>query len=178
MANGLSGMDLSSINNYFANTPFGTYNGYQGGYGASGDFSGFDLSSLRGAVSNPNTDNQSWLSRNGGLAGVGGLLSGLGSLGLMGLQGYTGLKNISLANKQLGLAKKQFNFEKGLANRNIANQAKTINNAYDAAGQAAIGLLGGIDALTGQSINPSQETVDKANQNIKNSYVDGSPINA
>lgn len=155
---------------------YGTQQGLLGGYGGSGTFSGFDL----GSLSNPNYGSTLGGSGSGGYDwfGSNGILSTIGNLGLLGLQGYTGLKSISLANKQLGLAKKQFNFEKGLANKNIANQAKTINNAYDAAGQAAIGLLGGIDALTGQSINPSQETVDKANQNIKNSYVDGSPINA
>lgn len=171
--NGLSGVDFGN-NNYGI---YGTQQGYEGGYGGSGTFSGFDLSSLRNPMEN-NSGNSSWLSQNGGLAGIGSLLSGIGNLGLLGLQGYTGLKSLSLANKQLGLANQQFDFEKGLANRNLSNQAKTINNSYDAAGQAAIGLLGGIDALTGQAINPDAATVAKANENIKNSYVDGSPINA
>ena len=166
----LQGLNLGSNNNWGA---YGTARGLAGGYGGAGTFSGFDLGSLRDPnYMNSNTNNGvNWF-------GAGGILSTIGDLGLLGLQGYTGLKSLSLANKQLGLANQQFDFEKGLANRNLSNQAKTINNYYDAAGQAAIGLLGGIDALTGQTISPDAATVAKANENIKNSYVDGSPINA
>ena len=154
---------------------YGNLQGLLGGYGGQGTYSGFDLSGL-------NPGNYSMYGNTGSGSsgfnwfGDGGILSSIGNLGLLGLQGYTGLRNLSLANKQLDLSKKQFGFEKALANRNIANQAKTINNSYNAAGQAAIGLLGGIDALTGQTINPSAETVAKAQENIKNSYVDGSKI--
>lgn len=54
-----------------------------------------------------------------GLLGIGQLgLSGIGSLGSL----YTGLKS-------LGLAQDQFNFQKQLANTNLANQTQSYNTA-------------------------------------------------
>lgn len=152
---GLQGMDLSG------------YNPFNNNYGLSG----MDLSSLYNYGGNiSNTGNSSnWF-------GNQGILSGLGNLGLLGLQGYFGLQSANTAKKQLGLANRQFDFEKGLANRNLANQAQTINTAYNAAGQAAMGLLGGIDAVTGQTITPDAETLRKAEEAIKSSYVSGTPI--
>lgn len=152
---GLQGMDLGSLGSY---SPYGNYG-----------LSGMDLSSLYDYTGNTGTGSN-WLS------GLGGGLSGLANLGLAGLQGYTGLQSIGLAKKQLGLANKDLTFQKALANRNLANQAQTINTAYNAAGQAAIGLLGGIDARTGQTITPDAETLRKAEESIKSSYVSGSPI--
>lgn len=135
---------------------------------------GMDLSSLYNLGGNTGTANTggnwNWLT------GGSGLVNSLGGLALGGLQSYANLQNLGLAKKQLGLANKQFAFEKGLANRNLANQAQTINTAYDAAGQAAIGLLGGIDAVTGQTITPDAETLARAEENIKKSYVSGTPI--
>lgn len=97
-----------------------------------------------------------------------GLLSGAGQL-------YGGLQNYKLGKDMLNLSKKQFGFEKALANRNIANQAKTINNAYNNAAQVAAGMIG--------SVNPNGEfgftdpaTVKKYTDAAKKQHVSGAAI--
>ena len=108
-------------------------------------------------------------------------LQGLGELALGGLQAYSGLQNYRLGKQALGLANQQFGFQKGLANRNLANQAKVINNTYDNAAQVAAGMIGG------GSYNPAtdtqgsfgmvdQATVDQYAKMAKEKHVDGSHI--
>lgn len=99
----------------------------------------------------------------------------LASAGAGLLQGFAALRQAQMAEKQLGLAKQQFGFQKGLANRNLANQAKVINNQYDNAAQVAAGMIGGKDANGNYGYtDPSivQEYAAKA----KEKHVDGSPI--
>ncbi len=74
-----------------------------------------------------------------GLAGVGGgfnwgsTLSGIGQ-GISGIMtGLTGIGQLYNAYQANELAKKQFAFEKAAYSTNLANQAKMINNSYDAA---------------------------------------------
>ena len=97
------------------------------------------------------------------------------------LQGLGGLASAYTAYKGLQLAKDQFKYQKGLANRNLANQAKIINNSYDNAAQVAAGMIGG------GSYNPAtdsqgnygmtdQAVVDKYAQKAKEKHVDGSPV--
>ena len=97
------------------------------------------------------------------------------------LQGLGGLASAYTAYKGLQLAKDQFKFQKGLANRNLANQSKIINNSYDNAAQVAAGMIGG------GSYNPTtdsqgnygmtdQAVVDKYAQKAKEKHVDGSPV--
>lgn len=97
------------------------------------------------------------------------------------LQGLGGLASAYTAYKGLQLAKDQFKYQKGLANRNLANQSKTINNSYDNAAQVAAGMIGG------GSYNPTtdsqgnygmtdQAVVDRYAQKAKEKHVDGSPI--
>ena len=97
------------------------------------------------------------------------------------LQGLSGLSNAYMGYKNYKLAKEQFGFQKGLANRNLANQAKIINNTYDNAAQVAAGMIGG------GSYNPATDTqgsfgmtdqavVDKYAEKAKEKHVDGSPI--
>jgi len=97
------------------------------------------------------------------------------------LQGLGGLANAYIAYKGLQLAKDQFEYQKGLANRNLANQAKIINNSYDNAAQVAAGMIGG------GSYNPAtdsqgsygmtdQAIVDRYVQKAKEQHVDGSPV--
>ena len=93
----------------------------------------------------------------GGLQALGGLASA-----------YTGYKNYQMA-------KDQFGFQKGLANRNLANQAKTINNAYSNAAQVAAGMVGGRDTAGKYGLT-DQALVDKYAAKAKEQYVDGSPI--
>lgn len=49
----------------------------------------------------------------------------------MGAQGVMGLANAYTAYKQLGLMEDQLSMQKGMANRNVANQAKTTNRMLD-----------------------------------------------
>lgn len=49
----------------------------------------------------------------------------------MGAQGVMGLANAYTAYKQLGLMEDQLAMQKGMANRNVANQAKTTNRMLD-----------------------------------------------
>ena len=97
------------------------------------------------------------------------------------LQGLSGLASAYMGYKNYNLAKEQFGFQKGLANRNLANQAKVINNTYDNAAQVAAGMIGG------GSYNPAtdsqgsfgmvdQATVDQYAKKAKEKHVDGSSI--
>ena len=97
------------------------------------------------------------------------------------LQGLSGLASAYMGYKNYELAKEQFGFQKGLANRNLANQAKVINNTYDNAAQVAAGMIGG------GSYNPAtdsqgsygmtdQAVVDRYAEKAKEKHVDGSPI--
>ena len=112
-----------------------------------------------------NLNNQSWLQKNAnGLAGIG-----------MGIQGLSGLANAYMGYKNYLLAKDQFNYQKGLANRNLANQAKIINNTYDTAAQVAAGMIGGRDN-SGNYGMTSSDIVNKYSNKAKEQHVDGSAI--
>ena len=112
-------------------------------------------------------------SDNGGFGfnNIGSLLSA--GTGIM--QGITGLGGLSMAKKNYKLAKKQFGFQKGLANRNLLNQAKIINNSYDNAAQVAAGMIGSRNA-DGSFGMTSQDIVNKYANRAKEKHVDGSPI--
>jgi hypothetical protein len=112
----------------------------------------------------------------GSLGGIGGVLSGLGQFANLGLGIFSALQSSKAAKEQLGLAREAFGFEKALANRNIANQAQTINNLYDTATNAGIGLMGGIDAVSGQALGPNAETIAKIQQANKDRHVSGAPV--
>ena len=99
---------------------------------------------------------------------------GLG-YGLAGLQALSGLANAFLGYKNYKLAKKQFGFEKAAINRNIANQAKIINNAYDNAAQVAAGMIGGRDNIGNYGMT-NQEVVDRYAANAEKKHVDGSRV--
>lgn len=80
---------------------------------------------------------------------------------LSGLAGaYTGLKS-------LGLAKKQFGFQKAAANRDIANQAKLINEGRLNAANVGLSLAGG-------TISGAEKA--KERERVKAGNVDGSAI--
>lgn len=92
-----------------------------------------------------------------------------------GVQALTGLANAYLGYKNYQLAKQQFGFQKGLANRNLANQAKIINNAYDNAAQVAAGMVGSRDSYGNYGMT-NQAIVDKYAAKAKEKHVDGSAI--
>ncbi len=107
----------------------------------------------------------------------GGFGFNIGTLGALsgGFQALGGLASAYTGYKNYQMAKDQFKFQKGLANRNLANQAKTINNAYDNAGQVAAGMVGGKDAAGNYGFT-DPALVARYAAKAKEKYVDGSPI--
>lgn len=91
------------------------------------------------------------------------LMDTLGTLGGIG----SGIASYFNGQKMLGLAKDQFEFQKGLANRNLANQAKIINNQYDSSAQVAAAMAG----RNGQTTN---EKIKRYEDNARNKHVDSS----
>lgn len=91
--------------------------------------------------------------------------------GLAGLQALSGLANAYLGYKNYKLAKDQFGFEKAAINRNIANQAKQINSAYDSSASIAAAMAG-TDA--NGVLRP--EVRERYMNEAKNRHVDGSKI--
>ena len=113
-----------------------------------------------GLYNSDNLNDKSWLEQNAkGLAGIG-----------MGIQGLSGLANAYMGYKNYQLAQEQFKFQKGLARRNLANQAKIINNTYDNAAQVAAGMIGGKDS-SGNYGFTSQDVVDRYSNSAKNKHV-------
>ena len=111
---------------------------------------------------NNNLNDKSWLEQNAkGLAGIG-----------MGIQGLSGLANAYMGYKNYQLAQEQFKFQKGLARRNLANQAKIINNTYDNAAQVAAGMIGGRDS-SGNFGFTDQNIVDRYANAAKDKHVSG-----
>lgn len=109
-----------------------------------------------------NLNDQSWLEQNAkGLAGIG-----------MGIQGLSGLANAYMGYKNYQLAQEQFKFQKGLARRNLANQAKIINNTYDNAAQIAAGMIGGKDSYGNYGFT-SQDIVNRYSNAAKDKHVSG-----
>lgn len=99
------------------------------------------------------------------LGGLSGLLQGAGGL----LNAYTGLKSLEMA-------KDQFGFQKALANRNLANQAKIINNTYDNAAVVSANLVGGGMDSAGRVSDTDAATRSRIVEEGKKKHVDGSPI--
>lgn len=167
------------VNQGISKTPgigINTYgNTYNGGWGYNSGGIGNTNLGLNANVSNPTVSSAATPTSTNTGSGWGDYLSGAGSL-ITGLaSAYTGFQNIGLANKSLGLAKKQFNFQKDLANRNLANQAKTINNAYNNAAQVAGGMIGSVDAQ-GNYGATSQAIMDQYAAKAKEQHVDGSAL--
>ena len=92
-----------------------------------------------------------------------------------GLQGLSGLAQAFVGMKNYELAQQQFKYQKGLANRNLANQAKIINNTYDNAAQVAAGMIGSKDT-SGNYGFTDQAIVDDYAKKAKEKHVDGSAI--
>ena len=104
-----------------------------------------------------------------------GNVAGMVGAGAGVLQGLGGLASAYTAYKGLQLAEDQFKYQKGLANRNLANQAKVINNSYDNAAQVAAGMIGGKD-VSGNYGFTNQAIVDDYAKKAKEKHVDGSAI--
>ena len=109
-----------------------------------------------------NSNDKSWLEQNAkGLAGIG-----------MGIQGLSGLANAYMGYKNYQLAQEQFKFQKGLARRNLANQAKIINSTYDNAAQVAAGMIGGKDNFGNYGFT-NQDVVNRYSNAAKDKHVSG-----
>lgn len=108
---------------------------------------------IRNAVASANGTGSgwSWLGNNGVIP-----------VGLAGLQTLGGLGDLWLGMQNYNLAKDAYEFQTALANRNLANQAKLINNKYDTA--ATVGAqLSGYDydkALASQQNQANKQHVD------------------
>ena len=102
---------------------------------------------------------------------IGGIGSGLAALGQVG----AGIFNAIMAGKEYELAKKILGYQIGLGNRNLANQAKIINNTYDIAGNVGAGLIGYQDA-NGNYGGVDSNILASQQEQAKKNYVDGSPI--
>lgn len=87
--------------------------------------------------------------------------------GLQGIQALSGLANAYVGYKGLGLAKDQFSFKKAAANRDVANQAKLLNESRMNSGN--VGL-----ALAGNTMTDAQKIATR--NRITAGNVDGSRI--
>ena len=108
----------------------------------------------------------------GGLTGFwnnyGGLINTGVGLALGGLNIYNGFKQNAMMEDYLG-------FQKDLANRNLANQAKLVNNAIASAAKIAASQEGSIGA--DGSVGLTAENVRKAyDEEAKKRFVDGSAL--
>ena len=155
LSQGLSNFNFDSPTPTFANTPQGQQGLYNHLYGTS-------------------TDGSSLVQQQPTSSGFG---FNTGTLGAVagGVQALSGLANAFMGYKNYQMAKDQFGFQKGLANRNLFNQAKTINNTYNNAAQVAAGMVGGRDS-SGKYGLTDQSIVDKYAASAREKHVDGSPI--
>ena len=136
-------------------------------FGSSSGYNGVD--SMYGDIANTNVPTPSTSSSGFGFnTGTLGVVTG-------GLQGLSGLAQAFVGMKNYELAQQQFKYQKGLANRNLANQAKIINNTYDNAAQVAAGMIGGKD-VSGNYGFTNQAIVDDYAKKAKEKHVDGSTI--
>ena len=133
-------------------------------FGSSSGYNGVD--SMYGDIANTNTSTPS--------SGFGFNTGTFGAVA-SGLQGLSGLAQAFVGMKNYELAQQQFKYQKGLANRNLANQAKIINNTYDNAAQVAAGMLGGKDVSGNYGFTDQAIVNDYANK-AKEKHVDGSAI--
>lgn len=85
----------------------------------------------------------------------------------MGAEGVMGLANAYTAYKQLGLMEDQLNFQKGLANRNIANSAATTNRQLTDRANMAAQMTSGAEYGTPEHLAAKERLTTK---------VDGSPV--
>ena len=137
------------------NGMFGSFNGYGGADSMYGDIANTNV---------PTPSSSGFGFNTGTLGAVAGGLQGLSGLA----QAFVGMKNYELARQQ-------YKYQKGLANRNLANQAKIINNTYDNAAQVAAGMIGSKDA-SGNYGFTDQAIVDDYAKKAKEKHVDGSAI--
>ena len=103
-----------------------------------------------------------------------GLNSGTANAAGSALGAITDLAGLYFGNKQLKLAEKQLETNKAFGNRNIANQAKVINNTLEARYRAALAAQGVNPETGGTGTGGTQrESLDAY---LSRSKVDGSKV--
>ena len=157
MPNGIGALDLSSLNSF--GTPGGL--NISGGGGSSINPSNFlDPTAIANFNSLP-------ISSPVGNPTAGGsnlqniLLGGKDNTGVLGL-GFdflSGLSNYKLLSDQLDLSQDQFDFSKAFANRNLQNQAKTINTQLEDRQNARLGSVGD-SAISGTGYESLESYLD------------------
>lgn len=93
----------------------------------------------------------------------------------LGLQALTGLGDLWMGWNNYNLAKEAYDFQKALANRNLQNQGKIINNTYDTAANVGAGLVGGVDAY-GNYGAINNDVLRAQQEQARKQYVDTSYI--
>lgn len=129
----------------------------------NGQFSGLNQGDTSG-IFNGSSPNQ------GSLFGDQGFGFNSGTFGAVGgaINGLSQLSSLYFGNKKLKLAEEQFDTNKAFANRNNANQARTINNSLEARYRAAL-AQSGVGLQGGGNKESLQSYLDR-------SKVDGSAI--
>lgn len=107
---------------------------------------GFTNRSLSNSVWGARGGLGAWLKNNNGMGtdwfGQFGVLPTIG----LGLQGLAGLGDIWMGWNNYNLAREAYDFQRALANRNLQNQGKIINDAFDRAGDVNAALVGNVDS--------------------------------
>ena len=86
-----------------------------------------------------------------------------------------GLGQLYTSLQALNAARETLDFQKDYANRNLANQAKMINTAYDDRARIAALLEGSVNSDGSVGATP-QSRIDEKVAKAKEKHVDGSPI--
>lgn len=164
MVNGLANMDLYTTTNKFGGySPSLTYQGaYTDPITGAVDYQGFDTSQAFSDPSTKYSTNLDITTRDGNSLGFN--MPTMKAIGT-GLQGLGGLAKAYLGYKQYGLAKDAFNFQKGLANRNLATQGSLINKEMTERKERELAGSGLAD--------PEKQRILA---DVKKNYVDTTPI--
>lgn len=123
------------------------------------------------SVFNPNSPSPS-----GSIFGSNGFGLNTGTLNILGngIDGLGQLARLYFGSKQLGLAEDQLEANIDFGNRNIANQAQTINRSLEARYRAALSARG--QGLDGQNLSGSGPASESLDSYLARNKVDGSPV--
>jgi hypothetical protein len=97
--------------------------------------------------------------------GKGGTIQGQGWTG-QGLSALQGIGNYMMAQEQADMQRKQFGMQKSLANRNLDNQAQTVNEQMGLRAEAK----GSLQGMTGDALSQYTDNY------VKDHGIDGSPV--
>ena len=132
---------------------------------AGTNFSTDTLAKLEGFQGNL-TDMEKYLNTQNNLGLAGTVINGIGTAANVGLGIYGAIQQDKLYKQQLEHAENVFNLEKGLANRNLANQSKLVNEQAAARANLAAQFTN----------NGAKNYSDVKNEYYNKNKVDGSAI--